>query len=231
MMRRLLPAFLIALIAFMVLPLVVFAPLSGMSLRAYAELFTSSAWLHAILNSLLAAAGTSVVVSVLGTLVALWLRLRRLRARGVLLAIVSAPIVMPCVLACVAIHSAFVAAGFANSLIMVALVDALITLPFAVFAVLCSARTLDPVLLRAAASLGAPLTARWRRVLLPLVGPGVAGGALVAFAVGFDDMLVALLAGLRNGLSPAISAAAVALAALALLVAGIAARRSRWVET
>ena len=98
-------------------------------------------------------------------------------------------------------------------------------------------------LLRAARGLGAsPLTA-FRRVMLPIVWPGVLSGALFAFATSFDEVVVVLFlggpgqttlprqmwSGLREQLSPTILAAAFVLiifAVIMLLVLEMLRRRS-----
>ena len=86
-------------------------------------------------------------------------------------------------------------------------------------------------LLRAAASLGAgPLTAA-RRVLLPLIAPGVVFGALLAFATSLEEVVVVLIVGgpgqrtlpremfvqLREHISPTLAAAA----ALLMLISAV----------
>ena len=70
------------------------------------------------------------------------------------------------------------------------------------------------------------------RVVLPLIAPGVATGALFAFATSFDELVVAIFvsspgqftlprqmfAGLREFLSPTIAAAAVLLIVCSVLL-------------
>ncbi len=50
----------------------------------------------------------------------------------------------------------------------------------------------DGNLLRAAANLGAHPLLAFRRVMLPLILPGVVAGAIFAFAISFDDVVAAL---------------------------------------
>ena len=77
-------------------------------------------------------------------------------------------------------------------------------------------------LARAAASLGAAPVTTFFKVILPLIAPGVASGALFAFATSFDEVVVVLLvagpeqrtlpremfSGLRENISPTITAVA-----------------------
>jgi putative spermidine/putrescine transport system permease protein len=59
--------------------------------------------------------------------------------------------------------------------------------------VLATLSGFDRTLLRAAASLGAPPLTTFRRVMLPLILPGVVSGAVFAFAASFDEVVVVLL--------------------------------------
>jgi putative spermidine/putrescine transport system permease protein len=78
-----------------------------------------------------------------------------------------------------------VAMIFTRFAVYVAMVHVL--LPFVVLPLYSVMKGIDPVYLRAAASLGAPGWQRFLRVYLPLTMPGVAAGALIVFmlSVGF----------------------------------------------
>ena len=86
-------------------------------------------------------------------------------------------------------------------------------------------------LYRAAASLGAGPLRTFRRVVLPLIAPGVISGALFAFATSFDEVVTVLFmggleqrtvprqmwTGIREQISPAILAVATLLIVFSLL--------------
>ncbi|NRP75350.1 Putrescine transport system permease protein PotH [Ensifer psoraleae] len=94
--------------------------------------------------------------------------------------------------------------------------------PFVVVAVTATLSGFDQNLMRAAASLGARPVEAVFRVMLPLIAPGVASGALFAFVTSFDEVVVALFisgseqrtlprqmwSGVRETLSPTIAAVA-----------------------
>ena len=87
-------------------------------------------------------------------------------------------------------------------------------------------------LLRAAASLGAAPSLAFRKITLPLIAPGVISGALFAFVTSWDEVVVALFlaspeqrtlprqmfSGIREQISPTITAAATFLVVLATLL-------------
>lgn len=206
-------------------------PLPGVSLRWYEDFFTSGRWLSATRNSFVVGAATAALATVLGTLAAfgmfLWGRVPRLPA-----GLLTLPLVVPSVIAGVAMYFAFALAGLTSTLAGLILAHTVLALPYVVVTVLAALQGFDRTLLRAATSLGAPFPVVMRRVVLPLIGPAVAAGALFAFATSFDELIVALfiagpeqftlprqmLAGLREFFSPTICAAAVLLTLVSLLM-------------
>jgi len=240
----LLRAFTVAALAILLAPLVVIFPLSlssselltlptpGWSLRWYEDFFTSSKWLLATRNSFVVGVATAVLATALGTLAALGIFLGRFRGKAVLVALLSTPMVVPVIVTAVAVYFAFSFVGLNNTLTGLVLAHTVLSVPYVLITVLATLQTFDANLLKAAATLGAPPHVAFRRVVLPLIAPGVATGALFAFATSFDELVVAIFvagpaqftlprqmyAGLREFLSPTIAATAVMLVVCSLLL-------------
>ncbi len=233
---------------FLVLPLVAIVPLSftsgdllilptpGWSLRWYADFFQSSRWLEATRNSFIVGIATSLIATPLGAMAAVGLDRLGDRSRRALSAMLSLPLLAPVVIAALAIYLAFSAAGLTSSFVGLVLAHTLLAAPFVVLSVAATMEGVDPALMRAAASLGARPWVAWRRVLIPVLWPGVASGALLAFATSFDELVVALFVvgpdqltlprqmygGLREFLSPTLCAAAVLSSLLSVGLLGVA---------
>ena len=79
-----------------------------------------------------------------------------------------------------------------GTIIGLALGHTLLCLPFAVINIGVSLKGLDPTLLRAAAGLGAGPLHIFRTVTLPLILPGLAGGAAFAFITSFDEVVISI---------------------------------------
>jgi putative spermidine/putrescine transport system permease protein len=216
-------------------------PPRGVSLRWYADFLTNERWVLATRNSLLVAAATTLLATPLGTAAAIGLHLGRFRGQALILALLTLPMVTPFIVTATALFLAFSLVGLAGTLAGLVLGHAIVAVPFVVITVLASLQGLDPLLLRAAASLGmAPLRAL-RRVVLPLAWPGIAGGAVFAFATSLDEFVITLFlagpgqftlprqmyANVREYMTPTILAAAslLFLASLAFLLATEALRR------
>jgi putative spermidine/putrescine transport system permease protein len=196
--------FAVAVCAFLVAPILAIIPLSfssgsflhyplpGLSLRWYADFFASQFWLPAVWNSLIVGAAATVLATVLGTIAALGLWRTTFWGRRAALAIIIAPMVVPEIIMAVGIYFAFAPIGLTNNYAGLILAHTALAVPFVVITVLATLAGFDRTLARAAASLGAgPLTA-FRRVTLPLILPGLVSGAVFAFAVSFDEVIIVL---------------------------------------
>jgi len=234
----------IVVLVFLIAPIVVVFPLSfssgelltlptpGYSWRWYEDFFTSGKWLVATKNSFIVGIATAVLATFLGTLGALGIFLGNFRGKAVLVAALSLPMVVPVVVTAIAVYFAFSLVGLNNTLAGLILAHTVLSVPYVLITVLATLQTFDRNLLKAAATLGAPPHVAFRRVVLPLIAPGVATGALFAFATSFDELVVAIFvaspgqftlprqmyAGLREFLSPTIAAAAVLLIVCSLVL-------------
>jgi putative spermidine/putrescine transport system permease protein len=233
-----------AVLAFLVAPIAVIVPLSfsagsffhyplpGLSLRWYEDFFTSPFWLPALKNSLFLGSIAASLATALGTLAAIGLWRARFAGRGLVLAVLISPMVVPVVIVAVGAYFAFAPLGLTDGFAGLILVHTALGAPFVVITVLATLSGFDRNLLRAASICGAgPLTA-FRRVMLPAILPGVASGAVFAFATSFDEVVVVLLmggpaqrtlprqmfAGINDNISLTITAAATLLIAFSTLL-------------
>jgi putative spermidine/putrescine transport system permease protein len=230
-------AFTALVMAFLVTPMFVIVPLSftsgailvyplpGWSTRWYVDFFDNPLWTQAVRNSLMIGIATMLLATGLGTAAALGLTLSRSRLKPVIFALLVSPIVVPIVITAVAVFYFFSALGIAGTLGGMILGHTMIATPFVVITVSATLQGFDRNLARAAASLGAPPALVLRRVILPLIWPGLMSGALFAFATSFDELVMALFlaspelrtlprqifSGVSESISPTIAAAAVVL--------------------
>jgi putative spermidine/putrescine transport system permease protein len=204
-------------------------PLQGLSLRWYETFFTNPVWMRSLWNSLYIGAASTVLATVLGTLAALGLTRANFPGRTVVAAILLSPIVVPVVITAVGVYFFFAQFELNATYTGLILAQTALGAPFVVITVSATLRGYDPTLSRAAASLGAGPLTTFFRVTLPLIGPGVASGALFAFATSFDEVVIVLLvggpeqrtlpremfSGIRENISPTIIAAATILIVVA----------------
>ncbi|SDH68598.1 ABC transporter permease [Roseospirillum parvum] len=207
-------------------------PLSGFSLRWYGEFFTDPDWMRALKNSLIVGVFSTILSTTLGTLAAVGLTRARFKGKSVVLGILLSPMIVPLVITGVGFYLFFAPLGLTATYTGLVLAHTALAAPFVVITVSATLQGFDMNLARAAASLGAGPLRVFGSVILPLIAPGVASGALFAFATSFDEVVVVLLvagpeqrtlpremfSGIRENISPTIMAAATLLIAFSTIL-------------
>jgi putative spermidine/putrescine transport system permease protein len=197
-------------------------PLEGFSLRWYHDFFASGPWMRALGNSFIIGPAAATLATVLGTMAALGLTRADFRGKGLVMAVLLSPMIVPVVIIAVGFYFFFAPFGLTASYTGLIMAHTALGTPFVVITVSATLQGFDVSLARAAASLGANPVITFFRVVLPLIGPGVFSGALFAFATSFDEVVVILLvagpeqrtlpremfSGLRENISPTITAVA-----------------------
>jgi len=207
-------------------------PIKDYSLRWYEDFFQNSRWTRSLMNSLAAAFFSTLIATVLGTLAALGISRPGFPGRKAVMALVISPMIMPVVIVAVGAYMFFGSLGLTNTRTGLVLAHAALAVPFVVVTVLSALSTYDGNLTRAGASLGAGPVSVFFAVTLPLILPGIVSGALLAFAVSFDEVIVALFltgadqrtlpvqmfSGIRDQINPTIMAAASLLTTVSILL-------------
>ncbi|HET7463851.1 MAG TPA: iron ABC transporter permease [Longimicrobium sp.] len=170
------------------------------SAEPYRRMFGQAEQLRPVLNSLKMATVATLANVAFAFAAAYLLARTRVRAKGLVSALVTLPWALPGTVLAVALASTFsVNRPLAGRFV---LVGTFAILPLAYFirniplvtrAALSSFRQLDPSLEEAAASLGARPTTTMRRVVLPLVLPGLMAGALLAFVTALGEFVASIL--------------------------------------
>jgi putative spermidine/putrescine transport system permease protein len=217
-------------------------PVPGWSWRWFEVVLTDPRWTQALGNSLIVGAGSTLLAVALAIPAAVGLVWGSFPGRGFLTALIATPLVLPIVIIAVACFGFYATAGLLGSRLGLILAHAGLAAPVVLTTVMASLQSFDRGLMRAAASLGAPPLTAFRRILLPIIAPGVAAGAIIAFIISFDEVVIAtylttaeqrtlprmIFSGVRESISPAIAAAAVLLvlfSALLLLLVTVMQRR------
>ena len=237
----LLPAASILIYAFLYLPLIVVVlysfsatrvnvfPLEGYTVNWYREMANDEEIRSAILLSVrvgLTAAGLAVV---LGAMAAFALDRFAFRGKGLVRFLVVLPITLPGIVTAVAMLSFFTLIGLELSNWTLIIGHATFCITLVMNNVVARLSQLPRHLDEASADLGAtPLQTFWR-ITFPLTLPAILAGAILAFTLSFDEIIVSLfLKGrentlplliwgrLRLGLSPEINAAATVIIGVSL---------------
>ncbi|MDI9891701.1 ABC transporter permease [Microbacterium proteolyticum] len=224
-------------------------PPDGFSLQWYAKVLGDRRWMNAFTFSLWESAAATLLATVLGAVGAIGLtRVRSRAAQRWIRTLFIVPIALPPIAYAVGLYGAGSELSFLRgSVLTLVLGHALLALPYVFVIVSGGVARIDPALRPAAWTLGA----RWPLVLwkieLPALLPYILSGALFAFVVVFDEVVLAvfllppgvqtlplkMLNAASEAFSPELTAASTLVSVLAIvvlavvpLVIGRASRRS-----
>ncbi|MES2667498.1 MAG: ABC transporter permease [Pseudomonadota bacterium] len=166
----------------------------GFSLAWYAKAWGNEAVKDATLRSLLIAACASAIATSVATLAALGTTRRRaFKGQTLVYVMINQPLMVPEIVTAIALliftASIKVATGY-QGLGYLILAHSAFCIPFAYLPIRARLEGMDLSLEVAAADLYASPFAAFRRITLPLMAPGIAAGAMLAFVISLDDVVI-----------------------------------------
>ena len=190
---------------------------------------------NAVLNSLTVALVTTTVSTVLGTSVALAVARFRFRLKNFYRALLFMPMIMPDIILGIALLIFFVSFGFGLGLHTIIIGHCTFLSSYVFIVVSARIADMDDSLEEASADLGGDGWTTFRRVTLPLIAPGVIGGAMLAFIISMDDLVITyFISGvdsttlpvhiygmLRRGIKPEINAIATVMLVFSFIIASV----------
>ncbi|MEO8228432.1 MAG: ABC transporter permease [Chloroflexota bacterium] len=209
----------------------------GFTLDWYPRLFANTELLDALFVTLRVAAIAIVGATILGSLLGLGLARLRFRGSGAAETLILLPMITPEIIMGISLLIFFGQLFRQNGSIgQIGIAHVTFCISYVAIVVRARALSLDPRLEEAARDLGASAWGAFGHVTLPLIAPAVAAGAMLTFALSFDDLIVTsfnsgpgsstlpiyIYSSIRFGVSPqinAISTIIVAVVAVALMIA------------
>jgi spermidine/putrescine transport system permease protein len=205
----------------------------GFSGRWYGEMFSNARVMGALQTSIVVAVISTAVSTVLGTAAALSMERFRYRGQRTFDGLLYLPVIIPDITMAVMLLLFFVqvfdliflttGVQFTRGVGTITLAHIAFNISFVALVVRARLSGLDGALEEAAADLYASRWQAFRHVTLPLIAPGVAGGALLALTLSLDDVVISeftsgagsttlpvyVFGALRRGVTPLINAVSV----------------------
>jgi spermidine/putrescine transport system permease protein len=208
----------------------------GFSLDWYRVAWANEEVRGAAWRSFVIATSASFVATVVATLAALGTTRRaRFRGQTFIYAMINQPLMVPEIVTAMALlilFGAIKAATGYHGLAYLIIAHAAFCVPFAYLPIRARLEGMDLTLETAAADLYATPWQAFRRITLPLMAPGILAGAMLAFVISLDDVVITLfvmspgqdtlptymLGQLRRGITPEVNAISTVLLALTILL-------------
>ncbi|MEQ4618947.1 MAG: ABC transporter permease [Corticimicrobacter sp.] len=167
-------------------------PSDGLSLRWFRAILDANELIQAFWFSFWLGLVSASVAIVLAVPAALAMERYRFPGRGTLMGFFLSPLMIPQVVLGVAFLRFFNLAGMSGSFFWLAMTHVIVVMPYALRLVLSAATGMDRDAERAALSLGASRWTAARRIVLPMILPGIVGGWLLSFIQSFDELTMTI---------------------------------------
>ncbi|MER9585426.1 ABC transporter permease [Mesorhizobium sp. M0276] len=209
---------------------------SSPTLSTYVALAENHDILAALRTTLIVGVCTVILSVVSGTLLALYYHGRR-SGRSILQFIIFLPFLMPPIISGLALLIFFREIGLERSLFTVVIGHTVFVLAIVYRTVLMRLQSMSRTLVEASYDLGATGWQTFWRIILPNLSSAMVGGAILAFALSFDETMITILvtgtqstlpvrlwAMMRLGFSPDINALVALILMFTVLLCVLAAR-------
>lgn len=205
----------------------------GFTLKWYAELFRSADIMRAFEISVTLAIASTLLAAFIGTLAAVGMYRYKFRGKSMLDGLLYVPVLIPEIVMGISLLAFFsmfnIPAGFTALLIS----HVAFSIPFVVIVVKARLAGFDISLEEAAMDLGANHWQTFTKVVFPIIMPGVISGALLAFTLSLDDVIISFFVSgpdsmtlplkifsmVKFGVTPTINALSTLLLVVTLLMA------------
>lgn len=190
-----------AVIVFLYLPIIVLIinsfnvsqygdTFTGFSLKWYQKLLKEKPMWLALYNSLLIGVGATIASTILGTLAAFAVYKFKSNFQKIHYALIYTPLVVPDILMGIGLLLFFISLHMNLGLFTVFIAHTTFCVSYVTMVVLSRLQNFDYSVIEAAQDLGANTWEVMRRVVIPLLSPAIAAGALLAFTLSIDDFVI-----------------------------------------
>lgn len=173
----------------------------GFSLKWYEQMFSDSALMSALRNTIIVGILSALISCVIGTAAAIGIQgFRKKKIRNLINEITNIPMVSSELVIGVSLMLLFIALGIPRGMLTMLLAHITFNIPYVILSVTPKLMQLDKNLYEAAVDLGAKPWYAFKNVVLPEIMPGVINGLLLAFTLSIDDFVISFFT-TGNGVS------------------------------
>ena len=190
--------------------------------------------LSSLKNSLIVSITTTTISTIIGTMTALALARFRFKFKSFYRALIFLPMLIPDIVLGIALLIFFVTIGIKLSLLSIIIGHCTFLSSYVFIVVSARLAGMNETFEEASFDLGANRLTTFRKITLPIISPGIIGGALLAFIISLDDLVITyFISGvgsttlpvfiygiMRRGIKPEINAIATLMIVASLIIAG-----------
>ena len=196
----------------------------------WADMWNNAQWIRASRNSFFIAICSTILATTLGTLAALGLSQPNMPYRNLITSLAISPMIVPLVIMATGMFFFYSDVGLAKTYLGIILAHTTLGIPFVIITVTATLTGFDRSLIRASQGMGANGMTTFRKVIMPLILPGMISGALFAFITSLDEVVAVIFladveqrtiprqmfSGIKEQISPTILAVATILVLISI---------------
>lgn len=191
----------------------------GFTIDWYIKLWDNTALLSSFGNTIIIAVSSTILATVIGTLGAVGIYRYHFKGKGMINALLYIPVVIPEIVIGIALLTIFSNVRIPRGMITLILSHVSFSVPYVIFNVRARLSGYDKSIEEASMDLGANRLTTFFEITLPTLAPGIAGGALLAFTLSIDDVIISyfvngqtktyplkVMESIKSGVSPDVNA-------------------------
>ena len=239
------------ILLFLVLPILIVAPMSfssarfltfpppSLSLRWYREYIDNPVWMQATLVTLTVAVCTVLIATPLGIAAAYAISQSKLRVMRIIHGALLLPLIVPIIITAVGIFFVYAKVGLVATMTGLVLANVMLGLTYVIISVVAGLQSFDMTQEMVARSLGMNRLRSFFAVTLPQIKASVIAGGIFAFISAMDETIVAIFisggqyqpltkrmfTALRDEIDPTIAAISTLMTATSFMLVLIASRK------
>lgn len=162
----------------------------GFTLDWYVKLWDNTALLSSFGNTIIIAVVSTILATVIGTLGAVGMYRYKFKGKGIINSLLYIPVVIPEIVLGISLLTIFAKTNVPRGMLTLILSHVTFSVPFVIFNVRARLSGYDNSIEEASMDLGANRIVTFFEITLPVLAPGIAGGALLAFTLSIDDVII-----------------------------------------
>ncbi|MGN0438931.1 MAG: ABC transporter permease [Lachnospiraceae bacterium] len=191
----------------------------GFTFDWYIKLWDNTSLLSSFGNTMIIAVVSTVLATIIGTLGAVGMYRYKFRGKGLINSLLYIPVVIPEIVLGISLLTIFSNANVPRGMLTLILSHVTFSVPFVIFNVRARLAGYDISIEEASMDLGANRIVTFFEVTLPVLAPGITGGALLAFTLSIDDVIISyfvngqtktyplkVMESIKSGVSPDVNA-------------------------
>lgn len=162
----------------------------GFTLDWYSKLWTNTTLLDSFKTTMIIGISATVLSTVIGTLAAVGMYRYKFKGKNIINNLLYIPVVIPEIVLGIALLTIFSTVNIPRGMLTLILAHVTFCIPYVIFNVRARLSGYDSSVEEASMDLGASRLRTFFEVTLPILAPGITGGAMLAFTLSIDDVII-----------------------------------------